>query len=272
MSLERLCSLALAQSLSLRVEDLRSTLASSSCAASLSTCSCSESADNLEVTVPRIDIEGSLFLLSKPKLFPTDCLLLCPTLGVAGVSLLVNVSVGETALASDVLPIVEPEDLLFSHSPSFSIRLLTSIDERALGACSLIEAMLVVLSECRWLRAEGGLGEPMLIIEEMLLSSECPRTVDIEPSVSEEMVESGRGMISTLSEKPTRGRDTGLVGEESRSESSVLFSASVTGIETDLSRTRCSGSAVAGCSSGVLGRLELSLGTGSLGCMMLLAS
>lgn len=187
-------------------------------------------------------------------------------------SLLAKVSVGEAALASDALPTVELDDLLFSHSPSFSMRLLTSIEERALGACSLIEAMLVVLSDCRWLRVEGGLGEPMLIIEEMLLFSEWPRAVDMEPSVSEEMVESGLGMISTLSEKPTRGRDTGLEGEESRSESTVLFSASVTGIETDRSRTGCSGSAIAGCSSGVLGKLELSRGTGSLGCMIVRTS
>lgn len=42
--------------------------------------------------------------------------------------------------------------------------------------------------------------------EERLFAAECPRTVDTEFSVPEEIVDSGR-MYSISSEKPTRGLD-----------------------------------------------------------------
>lgn len=95
----------------------------------------------------------------------------------------------------------------------------------------------------------------MLITEEILLLTECPLLVVKEPS--EEIVESGRGMISTFSEKPTRGRDPGLAGEES------WESVSPADVDTE----RPSGGAVvsssAGWPSGVFGRLLLSLGEAS---------
>lgn len=104
----------------------------------------------------------------------------------------------------------------------------------------------------------------MLMTEDMLLLTECPRIVDIERPVSDEIVDSGRGMISTFSEKPTRGRDAGLVGDPSRSEadadSSSLLAGSVAGRST------------AGWSNGVDGKLELSLGVGSVGSIMFLTS
>lgn len=50
----------------------------------------------------------------------------------------------------------------------------------------------------------------------MLLLTECPRTVDMEPSVSEDIVERGRGIYSTLSENSTRGREGGRVGISSK--------------------------------------------------------
>lgn len=67
-----------------------------------------------------------------------------------------------------------------------------------------------------WARETGGLGVLRLRTEEMLLLTEWPRTVDIELSVSDEIVESGRGMYSTSSENSTRGLDGGRVGESSR--------------------------------------------------------
>lgn len=51
-------------------------------------------------------------------------------------------------------------------------------------------------------------------IDERLLVAEWPRNVDIDPSVSEEMVESGR-MYSTLSENPTRALEGGRAAESS---------------------------------------------------------
>lgn len=60
-------------------------------------------------------------------------------------------------------------------------------------------------------REDGGLGVLRLRTEEMLLLTECPRTVDSELSVPDEMVERGRGINSTLSENPTRSRDGGRV-------------------------------------------------------------
>lgn len=107
--------------------------------------------------------------------------------------------------------------------------------------------------------------EPILITEDILLFTECPLLVDTEPS--DEMTESGLGIISTFSEKPTRGRDPGLLGEESRD--SDLGSIDVAGF----SSTGAVRGASVGRSIGVLGRLELSLGSGSaVGSMMLLTS
>jgi hypothetical protein len=92
----------------------------------------------------------------------------------------------------------------------------------------------------------------MLITEEMLLLTEWFLLVEKEPS--EEIVDSGRGMISTFSEKPTQRRDPGLVGDAS------LELESISGTETE----RSSGSPDAYSSTrwpiGVFGRLALSLG------------
>lgn len=54
-----------------------------------------------------------------------------------------------------------------------------------------------------------------LIIEEKLPLTECPRIVDMELSVSDDMMESGR-IYSTRSENPTRALDGGrLCGDSS---------------------------------------------------------
>ena len=66
-----------------------------------------------------------------------------------------------------------------------------------------------------------------LTMDERLFAAECPRRVDKEVSVSEEMDESGR-MVSILSENVTRARDGGRAGS-----SSVLWSRS-DGWEIDL--------------------------------------
>lgn len=102
----------------------------------------------------------------------------------------------------------ELEVELLSHSPSFSILLLISREDLALGlgSCSSSGA---ALSDVRMCRVEGGLGVLKLSTDEMLLFTEWPRTVDIELSVSDDMVDSGRGMYSMLSENPTLGRDGG---------------------------------------------------------------
>jgi len=102
---------------------------------------------------------------------------------------------------------------LFNQAPSLSTRLLISTEERFRGACSTIDAMLPALSE-RWDVRAGG--EPMLITEEMLLLTEWFLLVLKEPS--DEIVESGRGMIS---KKPTQRRDPGLTGDDSRELVSV---------------------------------------------------
>lgn len=69
----------------------------------------------------------------------------------------------------------------------------------------------------------------MLMMDEMLLFTEWP--LDVENDPSDEIVERGLGMISTFSENPTRGRDPGLAGDESRDPESV------SGSETERSRT-----------------------------------
>lgn len=76
---------------------------------------------------------------------------------------------------------------------------------------------------------------------------------DSELSVSEDIVESGLGMYSTLSENSTRGLDGGRVGESSGAKGSD-FAVEVCGVWP-------------GCSSGVLGRLLLRRGFGSAGVM-----
>lgn len=72
---------------------------------------------------------------------------------------------------------------------------------------------IVVLSDGRLARADGGVDAPALTIEDRLPVAECPRTVDSEVSVSEDMVDNGR-MYSTLSEKPTRALEGGRRGDE----------------------------------------------------------
>lgn len=67
----------------------------------------------------------------------------------------------------------------------------------------------VVLSDGRPDRADCGLDVLALMTDDKLFVAECPRTVDNDVSVSDEIVESGR-MYSTLSEKPTRALDGGL--------------------------------------------------------------
>jgi hypothetical protein len=59
------------------------------------------------------------------------------------------------------------------------------------------------------LLGEGFPIPPRLITEDKLFPTEWPRTVDAELVVSAETVESGRGMNSIFSEKPTRGLEGG---------------------------------------------------------------
>lgn len=61
----------------------------------------------------------------------------------------------------------------------------------------------------RLLLGDGVPMPPRLIIDEMLFPTEWPQIVDAELVVSDETVDNGRGMYSTFSEKPTRGRDAG---------------------------------------------------------------
>lgn len=107
------------------------------------------------------------------------------------------------------------------------------------------------------MRTDGGLDAPILSTDEMLLFTEWPLRVDTELSVSEEMVESGRGMNSTLSENPTRGREGGLAmgfssasSNESASSFSGLTRDAVLSLEVDTIEW----------SSGVLGKLLLKRG------------
>jgi hypothetical protein len=120
----------------------------------------------------------------------------------------------------------------------------------------MIEVMLLALRERREIL--GG-GEPMLITEDMLLLTEWFLLMEKEPS--DEMVESGLGMISTFSENPTRGRDPGLDGDESREPNSTLEK------DTDRSNTGVLDSP--GWPNGVFGRLVLVLGgVSSVGSIM----
>jgi hypothetical protein len=86
------------------------------------------------------------------------------------------------------------------------------------GRGATISSSNVVLSGVRVNLADGGLAAPALMTDDMLLERECPpRIVDMEPSVSEDMVESGL-MYSTLSANPTRTRGTTRGGELSELE------------------------------------------------------
>ncbi len=157
------------------------------------------------------------------------------------------------------------EERLFSHSPSFSLcSLLFSKEDFAFasGASSIGS-----LTESRGTLNACGLGVPMLIMDEMLLFSEWPRIVDNELSVSDEIVDSGRGMIVTLSSKPTRGRDGGRVGRSSSGGPNGSDISRST-FEIELER----GGECDGCSRGVVGRLWLKRGEASVGFMMLLTS
>ena len=65
--------------------------------------------------------------------------------------------------------------------------------------------------------ADGGLEVPPLTMDVILPVTEWEaRTVDMELEVSEEIVESGRGMNSMVSENPTRGRACPVLGALSR--------------------------------------------------------
>ena len=203
-------------------------------------------AESLDGSLARVEIEGSLFLLSNPRLRPRECFVLRVALVRDSDSSSANDSVGDGADMSG------EEFELFNQEPSLSTRLLISMEERLLGACSTMAAMLPALSERCEVRTGG---EPILITEEMLLLTEWFLLVLKDPS--DEIVESGLGMISTFSEKPTQRRDPGLIGDESRELVSV----------SSPEARRSSGGAVAcssaGWPSGVFGRLVLSLGTGS---------
>src|ERR1700712_4424825 len=80
---------------------------------------------------------------------------------------------------------------------------ISAVCGRSLGASS----SKVVLRDGRAIRLAEGLAAPALMTEDMLPETECPRIVDMELSVSDEIVESGR-MYSMRSENPTRARET----------------------------------------------------------------
>lgn len=122
-----------------------------------------------------------------------ECFLLCGFRVLAVDSGVAKVSLGDGAPDSETGLVKLCCDDRFSHSPSFSIRLLISTEDLERDFISASSAMLGGVNATR----DGGLGTPKLNIELMLLLTECPRTVCREPSVSEEIVESGLGMTST---------------------------------------------------------------------------
>ena len=141
-----------------------------------------------ETELERVCIEGSLRRDSKRKKLRR----------LAG-------TVGEVGLARPAEDVADDGLLRSKSSPWKRIPLCISKTQPAvLGRDS---SSTVVLSEWRPVRADCGLEVP-LMTEDRLFVAEWPRKVDMEVSVSDEMVDSGR-MYSTLSEKPTRARDGG---------------------------------------------------------------
>lgn len=149
--------------------------------------------------------------------------------------------------------------LTLSHSPSLASGRRKGEDEDGAhhGPFSSVVPKGVVRD-----RAEGGLGVLRLNMDEMLLLTECPRMVDMEPSVSDDIVDRGRGMYSTLSENSTRGLDDGRVGESAMDGLSNCTLVGVTAVDERSP----------GCSKGVLGRLLLNRGCASGGDMKWLNS
>lgn len=101
----------------------------------------------------------------------------------------------------------------FNELTSFPISilrlsLLSAITAPAvLGLVGDVSFSRVVERERRPALAEGGLEVPALVSDDMLPDNEwLRRIVAIELEVSEEIVESGRGMNSNVSEKPTLAR------------------------------------------------------------------
>lgn len=89
-----------------------------------------------------------------------------------------------------------------------------------------VDSSSTVFNLGRGILVDGGLAAPELTTEDKLLETEWPRIVDIELSVSEEMVERGL-MYSTLSEKPTLALDGGRRGDESESSWNKPFRSGV---------------------------------------------
>jgi hypothetical protein len=91
----------------------------------------------------------------------------------------------------------------------FGAPLLMAASDGMSGWSTLMDSSSKVVLRAGRLNLLEGLAAPVLMTDDMLPVTEWPRMVDIELSVSEDMVESGR-MYSTRSEKPTRARDGGL--------------------------------------------------------------
>lgn len=171
-----------------------------------------------------------------------------------------NVVFGSTA-DSDIGRFRLSEDSRFSHWPSFSTRRGFTGDAIGAGFTSSPELVRIGIG-IRWVRVVGGLGVLRLSSEDILVLTEWPLMVDTELSVSEEIVDRGRGMNSTLSEKPTRGLDCGLAGGVSRG--GPKGSAMPLVDDRELS----SPTGGPGYSNGELGKLLLRRGWVSLGgCM-----
>jgi len=125
----------------------------------------------------------------------------------------------------------------------------------------------VVVKDQRALRFDGGEGELRLSTEDMLLLTEWPRT-DVEPSVSDEIVDRGRGMNSMLSEKPTRGREIGLTSAD---VAAVVKGSAGVPAEADANAVCALGVSIS--TNGVVGRLMLVRSSSTVGgCIMRLTS
>jgi hypothetical protein len=209
--------------------------------------SCSDKADKREGSSACIASEGSLRLRSKPKAFPEDSFFLFDERLFLATSSTANASFGELRVGCDCGRLLKPSaELVFNHAPS-----LSSVRRNGEDFCGLFQGLSsrVVPNDTGRFRDEGGLGVLKLRTEDMLLLTECPRMVDKEPSVSDEMVDNGRGMYSTFSENSTRGLDDGLVGE---SFTMVSSNCALVGV-----------AAGSECSIGVVGRLLLNRCMGS---------